>query len=109
METYELVVVTDSSKSESDRKQQLEQITKLIIADKGKIIEETTWGKKEFAYPIKKISSGVYTEVIFESNPSLPESLSKKLVLDENILRFLIVKKEIEKLKKQKPKDKTKK
>lgn len=92
-----MVVVTNAQDSESDRGKQIDQVNKLIEAEKAKVVQTETWGKKELAYPIQKTAQGYFTLITFESGPEAPASLTSKLNLMEDLLRVLIVKKEIEK------------
>lgn len=84
---YELVFILKEDKEEI-----LTKIKNLIFNFKGNILEEEKWGKKELAYRIKKQDSGYY----FLWKITLPKketlSLKKKLNLEENILRYLLLK-----------------
>ena len=92
-----MVVVTNAQDGESDRGKQIDQVNKLIEAEKAKIMQTEPWGKKELAYPIQKTTQGYFTLITFESGPGAPASLTSKLNLMEDLLRVLIVKKEVEK------------
>jgi small subunit ribosomal protein S6 len=59
------------------------------------IQEESTLGRKRLAYPIKKETQAVYTSYVFDAAPTAITELNRKLSLNTNILRYLIVTKEI--------------
>ena len=59
-----------------------------------KVLKEEIWGKRVLAYPIKHFSEGVYVLLNFEAAPAKVKDLEKKLNLDEDLLRFLIVRSE---------------
>lgn len=98
VQEYELVVVSKDDLSETSRNELIEQVKKLIVAEKGEIINIEDWGKRELAYEIKKNNHGFYTLFTFKGNSKTPQGLNAKLKLFEELLRFLIVRKEEEKV-----------
>lgn len=90
MRTYELVLVMRPSLSEADRKKLLETI-KSWFGDL-KITKEDDWGSKALKYPIKKELTGHYFDLMIEGE-TLPEGLEKRILLQENILRHLLLRK----------------
>lgn len=90
MRSYELILVTKTSLSDTLRK-------KLIIAIKSllrdlKIVKENEIGQKFLAYKIKRETNGFYWDFIVEGE-SVPLDFEKKLLEDENILRHLLLRK----------------
>lgn len=61
---------------------------------RGKIISTKEWGKKEFSYPIKKETQGVYLFLELEMTPEKGGEIEKGLRLEEQVLRHLLVRKE---------------
>lgn len=118
MKNYEIAFIVSPHLSEEEVKTTKEKIKKIIEEGGGKVLEETSWGKKDLAYPIKKEKQGFYEFIIFQSDPALIASFEQKIKLLEEVLRFMICiaipsptaeeKKEI-KEKAEKPKEKTKK
>ena len=92
--TYELVVVTGADGSDTARKNQIDEIKKLISEDKSEVKDVQDWGKKELAYPIQKQSYGYYSLITFKGNPNTPQTIKSKLNLNEKILRYMVVRKE---------------
>ena len=105
---YELVLVTKADIGDSDRNKVLDQVKKVIEATKGKIGSVDDWGKRELAYAIQKSSHGFYSVVNFSSDPKSPQNIQTKIKLMDDVLRFLIFKKEVEKSKKKKKEKKIK-
>jgi len=90
MRSYELVLVLRSSLSESQQKKIIDSIKSLL---KGvKTIKENVLGQKPLSYPIKKEISGVYIDWSFEME-SIPSDFEKKLLVNENVLRYLLIRK----------------
>lgn len=65
--------------------------SKSIQALGGNVLKESSLGSRQFAYPIKKENRGFYTTVYFEIDPEKLAELNRKLTLNEEILRHLIV------------------
>jgi small subunit ribosomal protein S6 len=93
-EDYELVIVARGDLEESTRSNLLEQIKKLVEAQDGEIINIDEWGKKPLAYEIKKNKEGFYYLVNFKGNAKTPNSLNSKLKLMDELLRYLIMKRD---------------
>ncbi|OGY25426.1 MAG: 30S ribosomal protein S6 [Candidatus Woykebacteria bacterium RBG_16_44_10] len=103
---YELVTVVQTDINEEARGQLVDQIKKIVEAEEGEVVSVSEWGKRELAYEIKKNTHGFYTLISFRGNPKLPGILNSKLKLMEELLRYLVVKKEDKKFKDQKAKSK---
>jgi len=84
MKTYEITFITKEDLKEKP-------VKKLIDDLGGKILATSSLGEKTFTYPIKKEEKGVYTTVTFEIEPEKLLDLNKKLSLEEEILRHLII------------------
>jgi ribosomal protein S6 len=66
-------------------------LQKSVTDLKGKVTAEETWGKKNFYFPIKKQTSGVYLQWKIELGLRQVSDLKKKLDYDENVLRYLLL------------------
>lgn len=84
MKQYEITFITKEDQKEKPIKAILEALG-------GKILNISSLGQKTFTYPIKKEKSGVYTTVNLEIAPEKVMDLNKKLGLEEEILRFLMI------------------
>ena len=94
MKDYDLTLVMDPDASGEDRKKQIEKTKKAITELKGKVEKVDEWGRKELAYPVKKKNSGYYFLLAVKLPEEGPMEIEKKLRMDENIIRYLLVKKE---------------
>lgn len=92
-----MVVVTSVETGEQDQRSILDEVKKMVEAGKGEIASVDSWGRRELAYPIKKNTEGLYSIVSFKSDPAVPQKINSKFKLMDEILRFLLVKKESEK------------
>lgn len=94
MRKYELVLVFSPETSSENQKKLVSQLKTLIEKAKGKIGKSDEWGKRELAYPIKKFSEGVYFLLNLELPADVPVELEKKIKLEEEVIRYLLVRKE---------------
>jgi small subunit ribosomal protein S6 len=69
----------------------IDKVKELIIKHGGEIMELAKWGRKRFAYPIKKKNNGFYVLCEFKSGGDIVPRLERHFQLDENIIRFLII------------------
>jgi small subunit ribosomal protein S6 len=108
---YEMVVILDPELSAAEQEKLLEKIEKQITDSEGKASQAKELGKKQLAYPIKKRSEGVFYLVEFSVPTAALPSLRQKLLLEEKVLRYLVLgtgvgKGEAVEEKKQAPKEK---
>lgn len=90
MNTYNLTVILKDDLSEKDRKELLEAITKKFT----KTIKEDAWGSRSLAYPIGKADKGYYIHYEFEAEPSTVPVLDKMIKLNEDVIRYLLIRKD---------------
>lgn len=90
MRSYELILVTKISLSDTLRKKLITTI-KSLLRDL-KIVKENEVGLKSLAYKIKRETSGFYWDFVIEGE-NIPADFEKKLLENENILRHLLLRK----------------
>ena len=93
---YEIMLINKPSLSDSEESKLFDRIAK-HIGDKGKIIKKESLGKKQLAYRIKKEQEGNYHLLKLNIQSAEIAAISQKLTLEDNILRFLILKKQTQK------------
>ena len=93
MNRYEMIYIIDTGLEETARKELIEKVSALI-ADNGGEIEKVdeTWGKRRLAYAINYKTEGWYVLVNFKAPAELPRELERNLQINENVLRYLVVK-----------------
>ena len=93
MNRYEMIYIIDTGLEEAARKELIEKVSALITANGGEIEKvDETWGKRRLAYAIDYKTEGWYVLVNFQASPELPRELERNLQINENILRYLVVK-----------------
>lgn len=94
MSKYELTLVVDGQVTPAKKKAILKKIEELVTFFKGKIIKFDDWGKKDLAYKIQKLSTGTFLFHELELKPADVSKISLKLEQEDDVLRFLLVRKE---------------
>ncbi|WGS83038.1 MAG: 30S ribosomal protein S6 [Candidatus Karelsulcia muelleri] len=89
---YETVLVITPVLSEEQIKLTTSNYINFLIDKKAKLIFQENWGLKKLAYPIQNKTSGCYHIIYFLAKPKLILNLKWKLLRDEKIMRFLIIK-----------------
>jgi small subunit ribosomal protein S6 len=77
---------------EADMRPAADQIQKMVTTNGGKIVEETEWGKKKLAYPIKTHRHGFYYLLSFDLEPAKVKALDESLKQNDDLLRHLLLK-----------------
>ena len=93
MNRYEMIYIIDTGLEETARKELIEKVSGLITANGGEIEKvDETWGKRRLAYAIDYKTEGWYVIVTFQAPAELPRELERNLQINENVLRYLVVK-----------------
>jgi small subunit ribosomal protein S6 len=91
MKTYELTYLISSELSEEEAKEFQGKVISLIQAEGGVLTTRNSLLRKKLAYPIKKQTQAYLAVLNFQLNPEGLTNLEKKLKLENQILRYLIL------------------
>ncbi len=91
MKKYEVMFIVKSAQESEEIKKTAETMKKIITDNKGRVTEFNELGEKKLAYPIKKEISGYYYVMNIEAENSAISELNRKALINENILRHLII------------------
>ena len=91
MNNYLLTLVLKPDMEEKERKTLLDSMVKKLVGEEGKVSKEDLWGVRDLSYPIKKNSKGFYAHFEIEAEPGGARGLDKTLKVEEDILRYLLV------------------
>ena len=93
MNRYEMIYIIDADLEEAARKELIEKVSALITNNGGEIEKvDETWGKRRLAYAIDYKTEGWYVLVNFTAPVELPRELERNLQINENVLRYLVIK-----------------
>ena len=90
MNHYETVFILTPVLSDAQMKEAVEKFTKVLTDNGATIVNEEIWGLRKLAYPIDKKSTGFYSLVEFDGDPTLVKKLETAFRRDERVIRFLV-------------------
>ena len=67
---------------------------KELAESRGTVTEVEEWGKRKLAYPINDLEEGYYVLMTFTADPAFPAELDRKMRIDTNVMRSILVSKE---------------
>lgn len=91
--SYEYVLAVSVKVGEKTK--ELIEKFKNLIESNAELTSFNSWGKKRFAYPIKKETEGEYVLFEFNSNSEFPKELDRISQITDGVLRSMIVKKSV--------------
>lgn len=92
MTKYEIMFIVKSTLDENTIKKTSEDLQKLINIKPSKVLEMKEMGRKKLAYPIKKEVSGHYYVMTVLATHEVISEFDRKVSINENVLRHLIIK-----------------
>lgn len=88
---YELVLIVVPQLDDEGLATFTERVSGWITAVNGTVTGTNVWGRRQLAYAIRKHTEGIYVMVNFQLAPGATRELERNLKLDEQIIRHLIV------------------
>ena len=92
MNHYETVFILTPVLSAEQMKEAVEKFEKILADNGAAIVNKEEWGLRKLAYPIEKKSTGFYTFIEFDAEPSVIKALEVNFRRDERVIRFLTFK-----------------
>ncbi len=89
MNHYETVFILTPVLSDAQMKEAVEKFKKVLTDNDAAIVNEENWGLRKLAYPIQKKTTGFYTLIEFDGEPTIVNKLETAFRRDEKVLRFL--------------------
>ena len=96
MNKYELALVVNAKIDDDARAAVVEKAKDYITRAGGTLGEVDDWGKQKLAYEIQKMNEGYYYFIPFDAEPTVPDVIEADVRIMDNVLRFLIVRKDEE-------------
>ncbi len=90
MNKYETVFILTPVLSDAQMKEAVEKFTKVLTDNGATIVNEEIWGLRKLAYPIDKKSTGFYSLVEFDGDPTIVKKIETAFRRDERVIRFLV-------------------
>jgi small subunit ribosomal protein S6 len=89
--TFETIFILDAVIEDEKLDPIINRYTEFLTKNGSSIVKVDRWGRKKFAYPIKRKFTGNYVSIEFTSSPGIVAKLDRAYHLDDNILRFLTI------------------
>jgi len=94
MSKYEIMFIVRADITEDEVKETVVSFEKVLTDMGAKIIESKDLGQKKLAYEIKKQVRGFYHLLNVECESKAIKEFDRKALIDEKIIRHLIIKEE---------------
>ena len=99
MSKYEMIFILDSRLSDAEKGEVSKQVSDLVVKMEGNVVSSVVWIERQrMAFPINKAPEGTYYLLNIEMNGSAVARLRRELLINERVLRFLIIKPEEQKV-----------
>lgn len=94
MNKYEAMYIINPNVEDEQAQQLVERFSSIVTAGGGTVEKVDDWGKRKLAYEILDMTEGHYILMHFESNPELPKELERNFKNNENVMRFIVIRKD---------------
>ena len=94
MRDYELVVMFGIERVPELSSAHIDAVADRISAHNGEVNSVHSWGKRKFAYPIRRQREGHYVLIEFSMDTADVAGLEQSLRINEDIMRFLVIRRE---------------
>lgn len=91
MRPYEVMVILDATLEEDGIRSILDRSTDVIRTNGGTPGRVDKWGKRRFAYEMKKRSEGYYALIEASAEPAAMAELDRMLHLADEVLRHKVI------------------
>ena len=88
---YESTFIVNAALDDAQIDTVIEKAKDVIVKNGGEVRDLAKWGRKRFAYSIKKKNNGFYVVCEFNAPGDLIPKLERHYQLDENVIRYLTI------------------
>jgi len=88
---YELTIMLATDLKDEARDKLTDKMEKTVKTLEGRVIKTLEMGRKQLAYKIGGQTEAVFLDMVLEMPPTAVVQLEKKLTVDREILRHLLV------------------
>ena len=89
--TYETVFITPPTLTEDEERTAIDALAEIVSSSGGVFTANDRMGRRRLAYPIQKFEDGVYTRFLYDSEPSVPKELDRRLRISDKVIRHMTV------------------
>ncbi|HCG00577.1 MAG TPA: 30S ribosomal protein S6 [Chloroflexi bacterium] len=93
MNPYEMTFIVRPDRDEEETRAAVETVIGRVESTGGDVVATAPWNppRRRMAYPIKEFSDGYYVTTVFRMDGQALRSFENGLKLNENVLRYLVV------------------
>ena len=91
MNKYEVMYVIDAALEESARNELISYFSGIVEKNAGTIDRIDEWGKRRLAYAINYKTEGYYVLMYIQAPSELPRELERNFQINDNVLRYLVI------------------
>ena len=91
---YEVIVIVKSNIGDDGLEKNIMQLESSIKNYGGNVVKIEEPVRKKFTHKIKGTKEGFYVSVLFNSPPELPNTLKRTLSIADDVLRYIVLRKE---------------
>ena len=91
MAFYEHVFVARPDISPQQVEALVEDITKIIETENGKVGKSEYWGLRNLAYPINKVRKGHYSLLNIDAPAAAIQELDRRLRINDDVMRHMTI------------------
>jgi small subunit ribosomal protein S6 len=91
MNKYEVMYVIDATLEESARNELISYFSGIVEKNAGTIDRIDEWGKRRLAYAINYKTEGYYVLMYIQAPSELPRELERNFQINDNVLRYLVI------------------
>jgi small subunit ribosomal protein S6 len=91
MRPYEVMVIYDAELDQADIRSSVERSTQLLASRGAEIGPVDHWGKRPFAYRLKRRWEGYYVVLQARAEPDAMSELGRTLTLADEVLRHKVL------------------
>lgn len=91
MRDYELMLVVHPDLDETALADIVKRVSTWITETGGEVVKTDMWGKRQLAYPIRKLKQGQYVLLHTQLAPEQCVKVERNLRFLEPVMRFMLV------------------
>ncbi len=94
MRSYEVIFILDPALTEESVEAEIDAVREVVSKNGGEVLEVQKWGKKRFAYEVKKRRDGQYVLLNVRGTASVVGDLERHFRITEAVLKGIVVRPE---------------
>ncbi|MFQ3548768.1 MAG: 30S ribosomal protein S6 [Armatimonadota bacterium] len=89
---YEALFIVDAKLSDEEVMAIIEKYNTIITEQGGEVLASDKWDRRKLAYEIKGHKDGIYAQINFAGESSVPAELGRVMKISDDVIRHIIIK-----------------